>query len=876
MTGASPVIRTPDQRIRVFVSSTLRELQDERGAARAAIERMQLAPVMFELGARPHPPRDLYRAYLAQSDVFVGIYWESYGWVAPDEEISGLEDEYNLTPADTPKLIYIKESDSRDERLTELIARIQADDTAAYLHFRTPEELEERVAEDLAVLLAERFDQSRPPSVGVDGDDSVASAPLAARVPVPYTETIGRDSELAELRATLRGGEHRVVSLIGPGGIGKSRLAIEAAHANTDLFPDGVYFVPLENVLEPGLLLPTIAYVLGVRDSAGGSIEERIARALGNRRVLLVLDNFEQIIEEAPVLVRLYTLAPRAVFLVTSRSVLRIRGEQVYEVGALLAPDEGAPATLERARSSSACLLFAERSRAARPDFRLTIDNAADVIDICRRLDGLPLAIELAAARSRLMSPADIAHRLERALPLLSTSARDLPERHRTMRTAIDWSVSLLSDRQRSMLEDLGVFAAQFSLDAVEAVGAGRSWGDTAIETLAALIDASLVKQAETAGRSTFSLLVIVREYALARLRERGEADAMRLAHADYYVALAERIAPRLRGAGQAAAIIELSLEATNLRAAVRHLVHTDRLDQAAEFAWSLMVYWWVESLFSGVQVWMSELLEKQRPITDRSRAIATFLSTWAEMWVQPSAQVVEIIGESARLFETSGDPDAAAMVLAARAMARLQLPDLDAETAREEFTHAAAVVHELGDTWGEALAYVGMGLLDVVQGSPRDALVHFERAAALADASEDPFARAVAGNNRGRVLFVLGDIESAEEEFRLTLDLSIRLHFVDGLAYALEGMCAISATRGEAWRAGAFSMVSRWLRRTTGMFDVEGFSVHVVPLEALRERDPDGVAAGERAGVEMSVSEAILVALPSAEAPIHDALARW
>ena len=162
MTGDHhPAIRTPDQRIRVFVSSTLRELAEERAAARAAIERMQLAPVMFELGAHPHPPRELYRSYLHQSDVFVGIYWESYGWVAPGEEISGLEDEYNLAPRGMPKLIYIKASDKRDDRLAELIARIRTDDTAAYLPFQTADELRDRVAEDLATLFAERFDQTR-------------------------------------------------------------------------------------------------------------------------------------------------------------------------------------------------------------------------------------------------------------------------------------------------------------------------------------------------------------------------------------------------------------------------------------------------------------------------------------------------------------------------------------------------------------------------------------------------------------------------------------------------------------------------------------------------------------------------------------------
>ncbi|WP_169580715.1 MULTISPECIES: DUF4062 domain-containing protein [Microbacterium] len=873
MTGVrNPVIRTPDQRIRVFVSSTLRELADERRVVKDAIERLRLAPVMFELGARPHPPRELYRSYLAQSDVFIGIYGSSYGWVAPEEQISGLEDEYNLAPRSMPKLIYIKDADRRDERLTELIGRIQADDTAAYLHFASSEELGDQVAADLATLLAERFDQSRT------GDAAAwaASESVAARVPVPYTQTIGREGELAELRALLGGGQHRVVSLIGPGGIGKSRLAIEAAHANADLFPDGTYFVPLEGVLEADLLLPTIAYILGVRDTGGGSLEERIARALESRRVLIVLDNFEQIIEEAPVLVQLYTLAPQAVFLVTSRSILRIRGEQVFEVDALAAPEEGVRATLERARLSPACLLFAERAQAAKPEFVLSADNAADVIHICRRLEGLPLAIELAAAKLRLLTAHDVAERLERSLPLLSTSARDLPERHRTMRATIDWSVSLLTVDQRDMLEDLGVFAARFSLEAVEAIGAGRAWGDGAIETLAALIDASLVKQVDTAGRSAFSLLAIVREYAVEHLASRGELEQMQIAHGRHYLGLVRGIAQSLRGPGQADAVAELRHELPNLRAAARHLVHAGLFEEAADFAWQLLPYWWISSLFAEVKLWMVELLESERPLSDRARAIALFYSVWGEMWQRPSDQVVADLGECVRLFAASGDEDAAAMALAARGTTRIQFPNPDAVAAHTELTQAVATLHRLGDGWGEALAEVGLGFISVGGGSIPDARVHFDRSAEIADAERDIFTRAVAGNNRARIFFVLGDVEAAEQEWFLTLDMSARLRFFEGAAYGLEGMCAIAAIRGDAWRAGVFAAVTRSLRQTTGMFDVEGFAVHEQPLAALREIDPEGVADGERAGAEMSPAEAVALALPDVEAPAREALLRW
>ena len=279
------------------------------------------------------------------------------------------------------------------------------------------------------------------------------------------------------MRELLARGEDRVISLIGPGGIGKSRLAIEAALATEDLFPDGTYFVPLEGVLEGDLLLPTIGFALGIRDNGEAALEERISRALEGRRVLLVLDNFEQIVDVAPVLVRLYTVAPLARFLVTSRIVLRIRGERVYEVPALAFPADDEPTSIERARRSAACTLFVDRARAAKPGFELTEENAGAVADICRRLEGLPLAIELAAAKVRLLTPQGIAQRLERSLPLLTAAVRDLPERHRTMRATIDWSVSLLPDIQREMLTDLGVFATRFTIDAVEALGVGRVVG---------------------------------------------------------------------------------------------------------------------------------------------------------------------------------------------------------------------------------------------------------------------------------------------------------------------------------------------------------------------------------------------------------------
>ncbi len=384
------------------------------------------------------------------------------------------------------------------------------------------------------------------------------------------------------------------------------------------------------------------------------------------------------------------------------------------------------------------------------------------------------------------------------------------------------------------------------------------------------------MSQVEIEGRSTFSLLAIMREYTLGRLKQSGEADTMRLAHADYYLTLVRDVAPRLRGPAQADAVAQLGLELPNLRAAARHLVYTNRLDDAGDFAWTLFVYWWISGFFSEVRLWMMELLGKDRPISAHTRAAALFFTVWAELWQRPSEEIVSGLGESARLFTESGDADAAAMALAARASARLQFADLDAATARAELDEAVARLHELGDEWGESMAETGTGLLSLVNGDIPEAVAHFDRAAEVADAARDMFTRVVSGNNRARMMFLLGDIDGAEQEWFLTLGLGTRVRFIEGIAYGLEGLSGIAALRGDGWRAGALVGAAVAIRQTTGIFDVSGFAVHLPPLNAIRESDPEQVAAGERAGAEMSVDEALALALPDATTVVERALARW
>jgi predicted ATPase len=848
------VIRTPDQRLRVFVSSTLRELADERRVVRAAIERLHLAPVMFELGARPHPPRSLYRSYLAQSDVFIGIYGDSYGWVAPDEEISGLEDEYNLAPASMPKLIYIKKSQHRDDRLKELIDRVRSDDTVAYLPFDTAVDLEEQVAGDLATLLAERFDQSRIPPAAPASVDAPES-----RIPTPLTAVIGREKAIEDIVALLSDPGTRLVTLCGPGGIGKSRLSIAVAEAAGELFSDGTVFVPLENVLEPELLLSTIGYALGIRETTGLQLEERLSLALKNRRELIVLDNFEQIVSAAPILVQLFTIAPDAAFLVTSRVVLRVRGERVYDVGPLATHDPASPDSIVRARTSPAVELFAARARAANGDFALTDANLPAVVGICRALDGVPLALELAAARVRLLAPADILRRLDRQLPLLVDSPRDAPERQRTLRSTIKWSAELLDPSSRRALMELAVFSPGFTLASVEALAQLRHWDFGVFEAIETLVDSSLVHQDDVDGEPSFSLLVSVREFGVEHLAAIGEEGAVRDAHAAVYTGVARVQAVHLGTGDQLTAVARLRLERGNLRAAVRHMVARADAETACDVAWRLFVFWWVGGYLMEVALWLQEMLERVGgAASPREQAIVAFYAGWRDAWTTHRPGIAATLLEAAAEFEAEGDLLGVAMATTTAGVAEINsaTPDVAAATG---WLRAGAEFFRAADAgWGECLAYVALGRIALLGGKLDDAAELFRRGAAASRASGERFGGTVALHHVGRMMLFADRLDEAEDAYLESLSGSVALRHEEGIAYCLEGLSAVAARRHEARRAGVIAGAAANIRRRTAAIDAPAFVYHVRYLEALRTTDEAAdLAAGHAEGLELGAFEA-------------------
>ncbi|MEV8215066.1 DUF4062 domain-containing protein [Leifsonia sp. NPDC077715] len=855
MTPGPPVIRTPDQRLRIFVSSTLKELAAERRAARSAIERLHLAPVMFELGARPHPPRELYRAYLEQSDVFVGLYWERYGWVAPDEQVSGLEDEYNLCPPDLPRLIYIKDpAPAREERLTELLGRIRNDDHASFKYFESAGELEVLLEADLAVLLAERFELSRAvASSPTTAGTAPAPAPSAATsLPVPLTRLVGREDDIAAVRRMLDEGA-RLVTVLGPGGIGKTRLAIAAAGDMAAHFPDGSVFVDLAPVHDSAGLTRALARALGVRDTGDAPLDDKVTTALRDRRLLLVLDNFEQALAAAPAVTALLAAAPGVAALVTSRSLLRVGGERSYDLGPL--PDGDAVA------------LFVERAHAVRPDFEVTASNAADVERICAALDRVPLAVELAAARIRVLPPAELARRLDRRLPLLVGGARDLPERQRTLRATIDWSVQLLEPSERVALSRLGVFEGGFSLEAAESVVAatvdsGADDADT-LSCLAALVDNSLVRQHDDVETPRFSLLATVREYALEQLEKEGALARTRDAHAAYYLALGDRADPELEGAGQHAWVMRLADDTGNLRAAVRHLLDQRDWERAAHLAWSLYVYWWVSGLLGEVRGWMERPLASGDPLDDRTRAIALYFTQAIAFWQDHGGTVVEKLTESADLFHRAEDPDGEALALISVALAMLASAEPDPTAADGAMATSLGLFRDGGDRWGQAMAHVMLGRVALLRQQVDAALAQFEESLTLARDNGDELGVTIAQHHRGWARLLLGDPAGATSDFAGCLALSVRLGHVEGVAYGLEGMVAVAALAGDVRRAGHLLGAVRTLRERTGLHNAPAFSFHQLfvdqMLAAGADRDAFDAAVTEGRGlaVEDAVAEA-------------------
>jgi predicted ATPase/DNA-binding SARP family transcriptional activator len=676
----------------------------------------------------------------------------------------------------------------------------------------------EAVTRDLIASIREgRFPETALPLEPAIAAD-VVEAPLRPRgLPAAVDELIGREREVAELRHLLT--ITRLVTLTGPGGVGKTRLALAGAHAAASAFPDGAAFADLAAIDDPDLVLPTIAAACGIREEPGRPLLDTLIDHLASRRLLLVVDNMEHVAAAAPIVGELLAACPHLKALITSRGRLRLRGEQEYPVQPLAVPETEEklpPSSVLRLPSMAladvpAVALFLQRARAARPDFALSGANAAAIAEICRRLDGLPLAIELAAARVRLLPPEELLEQLERPLSVLTGGPRDAPDRQRTLRATIAWSHDLLTPEEQDLFACLSVFAGGFSLDAAEAVGywllaigseededrefAGRhAMGQqpTVIDLVSSLVDQSLVRQITGAdGTARLSMLETIREYARERLEFSDESDDVRRRHAELFLSLAEEAALELELSGDAAWLDRLQIEHDNLRQALSTFEVQGEAAAELRLAAALWRFWWQRGFLSEGRLRLERALEGESGAGQATRATAH--------------------DGAGALAEAQGDLAVAAI------------------------HHEAALRlrRELGDRRGEARSLIDFGIIADRMGNSERAAQLFEEGIAIARAEGDLAQLAAGLANLGYIPLDQGNHQRAAAIFSESLELFRELGDQRNQCYVLGSLGNLAFLAGDY--AGAATLqeeslgVLRQLGDRQGMADATADLAHAV-----------------------------------------------
>ncbi|MFL5731821.1 MAG: tetratricopeptide repeat protein [Chloroflexia bacterium] len=601
---------------------------------------------------------------------------------------------------------------------------------------------------------------------------------MAANLPRELTSFIGREPQIAEIKHRLSSA--RLLTLTGPGGCGKTRLALQVASELAGHFPDGVFFVSLSSISSPDLVAPSIAQALGVKEVSGRPPAETLLHFLPDRHLLLVLDNFEHLVEAAPLVARLLAEAPGLKVLVTSRECLHVRGEQEFPVPPLSLPAASAhdprppSADVPALMRSEAVRLFADRASAVEPDFELTPENAMAVARICHRLDGLPLAIELAAARSKSLSAPAMLARLDSPLNLLTGGARDLPARQQTLRSAIGWSYNLLNPEEQSLFRALSVFAGGFPLDAASAVMAQNSPAPAALDLVSSLVDKSLLARDPRGNEPRFKMLETIREFALERLSERGDgqAEEVRSRHAAYYLVLAERAEPALQGKSQLEWLNRLEPEHDNLRVALAWSLERGDAATALRLTGALGWFWSLRGYFSEGGSWLDSALSlqgSQQPTGERAKAL-----NWASLLAyrqSDSAKVRSLLEESVSIWRELGDPGGLAYALTLLGV--VVLYQGEHERARALLEESVAEFRRTTDRWGLALSLRNLAEAANATGDDEERRALLEESAAIFRQEGDKWGLALALNN-------LGEVARSRREYRQAATLydeSISLH---------------------------------------------------------------------------------------------------
>jgi len=725
------------------------------------------------------------------------------------------------------------------------------------------------------------------PDTDVSGDETAVDAPT--NLPFRATSFVGREEEVDELRHLLQ--KERLVTLVGPGGIGKTRLALDTAAAATSAFPHGVWFVEVAGPASPASVAAAVAAAAGVKEEAGHQLEETLAAWFEERRVLVVLDNCEHAIDACSALVaRMVGSSPGARVLATSREPLGVAGERTLRVQTLGLPEGDAIADAPAVR------LFVERARLYRPGFEVTAAEAPAVARLVRRVEGIPLAIELAAARLKVLTVDDLARRLDERFDLLAGGARSAPRRHQTLRAAIDWSYELLDDEERRLLRRLAVFAGGWKLEMAEEVAGGDD-RDAVLDVTSRLVDKSLVEAAEVNGEVRFRMLEPMRAYAHEKLLASGEQRAMLDGLCGWAVGLAEEGDRNLTGAGQSLWLARFDREQDNLRLALAHSLEHDPVG-CLRLCGTLGRYWPARGRLTEGRGWLEASLDRaaSAPAGDRAKALRRLgftLNLQSEF-----ERATAALREAVPLAREHGDDGELALTLGL--LGHVLLMSGEAEAAREPFEESLDHARKAGDLLATTSALNNLGALALNAGRFGEAVEWCEEALAIQRRTRDPWALAHVLHQLAVAHYNLGDAARAreliEESLEVTTEIGYRL--MAGLTLALlaavaldsgdakearyllgraasevrepnsdhgkvavvEGLARVAAVLGRSSDAVAIEAAARAARRELGwpaqVFERAAVERH---LAAAREAlGAAGVAEAENEGAEMSLDEAI------------------
>ena len=658
----------------------------------------------------------------------------------------------------------------------------------------------------------------RPPAVTARPPAPAAPHPT---LPAPPTALLGRDTEVTRLGHLLRQRSVRLVTLIGPGGVGKTRLALQVAADLGADFPDGVVFVPLASLGQPDFVGSAIARALAVRERGERPLADSLVANLRPKHLLLVLDNFEHVVAAAPLVAELLAGCPDLTVLATSRSLLALRGEQPFRVRPLALPEQTSSLTTASLMGSPATALFLQRACEVKPAFAPTAADAPAIAAICSRLDGLPLAIELAATRIKLLSPPALLARLERRLPLLTGGARDLPSRQQTLRATLAWSYALLPAPEQALFRRLAVFRKGGTLEAAAAVAGSGLLADRAVERggdvpqattehaaqpsfevlaeMASLIDASLLEEQQLPGGEVrVAMLETIREYALEQLEASGEAEALRKRHAAYYLQLAEAAEPELQGAKQAEWFNRLEWEHDNLRAALAWFRERGLTERWLRLAAALFWFWYGHGYWTEGRQWLEGVVAAPHRVPARVRAL---------YGLGAFSALPENLGRARACFEESVElarqlGDRRGLTQAVHALGILTIAAGDRAAARALLEQALAIARAAGEDGAIAATLSTLGQLTGQEGDVGAARAQLEESVRICRALGNRWTLAHALNGLGDLARSTGEDQQAARAYEESLHLFRELDIRDGQAGALHNLAYLAHHQGDEQRA--------------------------------------------------------------------------